>query len=116
MALATDILFGLPGAAPAVMDLPSIARVTKLPESRLVELAKTTSRRARSAPAAWQATITALDALGKAVGTVPRVFGALLGSADSSSDRLNPAMAVHRPAAWGRGPDAQDTWRLQQHP
>jgi malonate decarboxylase gamma subunit len=42
-ALATDVLFGLPGAAPAVMDMPSIARVTKLPESRLVELAKTTA-------------------------------------------------------------------------
>jgi len=41
-ALATDVLFGLPGAEPAVMDMPSIARVTKLPESRLVELAKTT--------------------------------------------------------------------------
>lgn len=41
-ALATDILVALPGATPAVMDMPSIARVTKLPESRLLELAKTT--------------------------------------------------------------------------
>ncbi len=41
-ALATDILVALPGAEPAVMDMPSIARVTKLPESRLQELAKTT--------------------------------------------------------------------------
>lgn len=42
-ALATDVLIGLPGAEPAVMDMPSIARVTKLPESRLQELAKTTA-------------------------------------------------------------------------
>ncbi|MEJ0015920.1 MAG: biotin-independent malonate decarboxylase subunit gamma [Acetobacteraceae bacterium] len=41
-ALATDILVALPGAAPAVMDLPSIARVTKLPEDRLKALAQTT--------------------------------------------------------------------------
>ncbi len=42
-ALATDILVALPGATPTVMDMPSIARVTKLPEERLVELAKTTA-------------------------------------------------------------------------
>ena len=41
-ALATDMLVALPGAEPAVMDMPSIARVTKLAESRLLELAKTT--------------------------------------------------------------------------
>ena len=41
-ALATDMLIGLPGAEPAVMDLPSVARVTKLPLDRLKELAKTT--------------------------------------------------------------------------
>jgi malonate decarboxylase gamma subunit len=41
-ALATDHLIGLPGAAPSVMDLPSISRVTKLPMDKLKELAKTT--------------------------------------------------------------------------
>jgi malonate decarboxylase gamma subunit len=41
-ALATDTLIGVPGAEPAVMDLPSMARVTKLPLDRLKELAKTT--------------------------------------------------------------------------
>ena len=41
-ALATDSLVCLPGAEPAVMDLPSIARVTKLPEDKLEDLAKTT--------------------------------------------------------------------------
>src|SRR5271156_5917851 len=41
-ALATDCLVGLPGAEPTVMDLPSMARVTKLPEEKLKELAKTT--------------------------------------------------------------------------
>ena len=41
-ALATDVLVGLPGAEPAVMDMPSISRVTKLPEARLLELAETT--------------------------------------------------------------------------
>ena len=42
-ALATDVLIGLPGATPRVMDLPSISRVTKLPVKALEELAKTTS-------------------------------------------------------------------------
>src|SRR6202789_673584 len=41
-ALAADTLIGLPGAEPAVMDLPSMARVTKLPLDTLKELAKTT--------------------------------------------------------------------------
>ena len=41
-ALATDRLIGLPGAEPAVMDLPSMARVTKLPEEKLKKLAETT--------------------------------------------------------------------------
>ncbi|WP_284947285.1 biotin-independent malonate decarboxylase subunit gamma [Acidisoma cladoniae] len=42
-ALATDMLIGLPGATPTVMDLPSVSRVTKLPVKTLEELAKTTS-------------------------------------------------------------------------
>ncbi len=41
-ALATDSLVALPGAEPVVMDMPSIARVTKLPEDKLQELAKNT--------------------------------------------------------------------------
>lgn len=41
-ALATDILVALPGAEPAVMDLPSMARVTKLPEEKLRQLSQTT--------------------------------------------------------------------------
>ena len=41
-ALATDILVALPGAEPAVMDLPSIARVTKLDLEKLKEMAKST--------------------------------------------------------------------------
>jgi malonate decarboxylase gamma subunit len=41
-ALATERLVGLPGAEPTVMDLPSVARVTKLPLDRLQQLAKTT--------------------------------------------------------------------------
>lgn len=39
---ATDVLVALPGAEPAVMDLPSMARVTKLPIEMLTELSKTT--------------------------------------------------------------------------
>ncbi|MDP9810132.1 malonate decarboxylase gamma subunit [Rhizobium tibeticum] len=42
-ALATDILVALPGAEPAVMDLPSMARVTKLPEDKLKELSQTSA-------------------------------------------------------------------------
>jgi malonate decarboxylase gamma subunit len=41
-ALATDRLVGLPGAEPTVMDLPSMARVTKLPLDRLKQLANST--------------------------------------------------------------------------
>jgi malonate decarboxylase gamma subunit len=41
-ALATERLVALPGAKPTVMDLPSVARVTKLPLDRLEQLAKTT--------------------------------------------------------------------------
>jgi malonate decarboxylase gamma subunit len=41
-ALATDDLVALPGAAPSVMDLASIARVTKLPRERLDAMARTT--------------------------------------------------------------------------
>ncbi|WP_232629680.1 biotin-independent malonate decarboxylase subunit gamma [Methylobacterium sp. Leaf118] len=41
-ALATRVLAGLPGANPTVMDLPSVARVTKLPLDRLEAMAKDT--------------------------------------------------------------------------
>lgn len=41
-ALATRVLVGLPGANPAVMDLPSMAKVTKLPIEVLEEKAKST--------------------------------------------------------------------------
>jgi malonate decarboxylase gamma subunit len=41
-ALATRVLVGLPGAAPAVMDLPSMSKVTKLSIEVLEEKAKST--------------------------------------------------------------------------
>ncbi|WP_226583633.1 biotin-independent malonate decarboxylase subunit gamma [Acuticoccus sediminis] len=41
-ALATDVLVALPEAEPAVMDLPSIARVTKLPQDWLAQMATST--------------------------------------------------------------------------
>jgi len=41
-ALSADTLVALPGAHPEVMDLPSMARVTKLPIERLQEMAKAT--------------------------------------------------------------------------
>ncbi|MCJ2091734.1 biotin-independent malonate decarboxylase subunit gamma [Methylobacterium sp. J-072] len=41
-ALATRILAALPGANPSVMDLPSVAKVTKLPLDKLQEMAKST--------------------------------------------------------------------------
>ncbi len=40
--LATRVLVGLPGATPAVMDLPSMAKVTKLSIEALEEKAKST--------------------------------------------------------------------------
>jgi malonate decarboxylase gamma subunit len=42
-ALATDRLVALPGAHPAVMDLPSMARVTKLPLALLEDKARETA-------------------------------------------------------------------------
>lgn len=42
-ALATRVLAALPGAHPSVMDLASVARVTKLPLERLEEMATSTS-------------------------------------------------------------------------
>lgn len=42
-ALATRLLLALPGAEPAVMDLPSMARVTKLPLALLQEKAKSSA-------------------------------------------------------------------------
>ncbi|WP_457105003.1 biotin-independent malonate decarboxylase subunit gamma [Methylobacterium sp. P5_C11] len=41
-ALATRVLAALPGANPSVMDLPSVARVTKLPLAKLEEMAQST--------------------------------------------------------------------------
>lgn len=41
-ALATRVLAALPGANPSVMDLPSVARVTKLPLETLQAMAKST--------------------------------------------------------------------------
>ncbi|MDM0015224.1 biotin-independent malonate decarboxylase subunit gamma [Variovorax sp. J22P168] len=41
-AMATRVLVGLPGADPVVMDLPSMAKVTKLPLEVLQEKAKST--------------------------------------------------------------------------
>ena len=41
-ALATRVLAALPGANPSVMDLPSVARVTKLPLATLEAMAKST--------------------------------------------------------------------------
>jgi malonate decarboxylase gamma subunit len=41
-ALATRVLVGLPGAEPAVMDLPSMSKVTKLPIEVLEQKAKST--------------------------------------------------------------------------
>ena len=41
-ALATRVLVALPGANPSVMDLPSVARVTKLPLATLEAMAKST--------------------------------------------------------------------------
>jgi malonate decarboxylase gamma subunit len=41
-ALSTRDLVALPGAEPSVMDLPSIARITKLPLERLAEMARST--------------------------------------------------------------------------
>ena len=56
-ALVDAVLVALPGAEPAVMDLPAMARVTKLPLEQLEELAKRrpSSRPASTADRNWRA-------------------------------------------------------------
>lgn len=41
-ALSTELLVAVPGAAPSVMDLPLIARITKLPLEKLEKMSETT--------------------------------------------------------------------------
>lgn len=41
-ALSTELLVAVPGAEPSVMDLPSIARITKLPIEKLERMAQST--------------------------------------------------------------------------
>ena len=83
--LATRVLVGLPGAEPAVMDLPSMAKVTKLSIEALQEKAKSTpvfapglSNLARmgAVQITWNDAVSLVDQL-----------EALLGSLPSSHDR-----------------------------
>jgi len=71
-ALATRVLVALPGATPAVMDLPSISKVTKLSMETLQEKAKSTPvfapglqnlARTGAVHVTWDATIPLVDQL-----------------------------------------------------
>ncbi|MEJ0085253.1 MAG: biotin-independent malonate decarboxylase subunit gamma [Pseudomonadota bacterium] len=79
-ALATRVLVGLPGADPVVMDLPSMARVTKLPLAVLQEKARSTSVFAPglqnlAATGAvhftWDETVPLVDQLDALLGNIP---------------------------------------------
>jgi malonate decarboxylase gamma subunit len=78
--LATRVLVGLPGAEPAVMDLPSMARVTKLSIEALQEKAKSTpvfapglSNLARmgAVQVTWSDTVSLADQLESLLDTMP---------------------------------------------
>ena len=78
--LATRVLVGLPGAEPAVMDLPSMARVTKLSIEALQEKAKSTpvfapglSNLARmgAVQITWTDTVSLADQLESLLGSLP---------------------------------------------
>jgi malonate decarboxylase gamma subunit len=78
--LATRVLVGLPGATPAVMDLPSMAKVTKLSMEALEEKAKSTpvfapglSNLARmgAVQATWNDTVPLADQLDTLLANMP---------------------------------------------
>jgi malonate decarboxylase gamma subunit len=78
--LATRVLVGLPGATPAVMDLPSMAKVTKLSMEALEEKAKSTpvfapglSNLARmgAVHVTWNDAVSLADRLDALLGNLP---------------------------------------------
>lgn len=78
--LATRVLVGLPGATPAVMDLPSMAKVTKLSMEALQEKAKSTpvfapglSNLARmgAVHVTWNDAVSLADRLDALLGNMP---------------------------------------------
>ena len=78
--LATRVLVGLPGAEPAVMDLPSMAKVTKLSIEALQEKAKSTpvfapglSNLARmgAVQITWNEAVSLADQLEALLGSLP---------------------------------------------
>ncbi len=80
-ALATRVLVALPGADPAVMDLPSMAKVTKLPVEVLQEKAKSTPVLAPGLPnlaktgavaAIWEENKSLADQLDALLATLPQ--------------------------------------------
>lgn len=99
-ALATDILVAVPGAAPSVMDLPSIARVTKLPLEQLEEMARTTPIFAPGlAPLAATGAVT--ETWDGAHGAYADRLDALLAAAPAGGDRRDELGAARggRPVA-----------------
>lgn len=79
-ALATRVLVGLPGATPAVMDLPSMSKVTKLSVEVLEEKAKSTPvfapgldnlARTGAVHIIWDASVPLVDQLETLLATLP---------------------------------------------
>lgn len=81
--LATRVLVGLPGATPAVMDLPSMVKVTKLSMAALEEKAKSTpvfapglSNLAQmgAVHATWSDTVSLADQLDTLLANMPATY------------------------------------------
>lgn len=103
-ALATRTLLALPGAEPEVMDLPSMARVTKLPLDVLQEKARTTPVFAPG-----------LDNLAR-MGAVDAVLDPARGLDAQVAEWLNkPADRIDRRAARGRPVASDVAQRVYEH-
>jgi malonate decarboxylase gamma subunit len=79
-AMATRVLVGLPGATPAVMDLPSVSKVTKLSIEILEEKAKSTPvfapglqnlAQTGAVHITWDEAVPLVDQLEKLLGNMP---------------------------------------------
>lgn len=90
--LVQDMLVAVPGGDPVVMDLPSIARVTKLPLERLEALAKDTPVFAPGLP------------YGLPIGAIAEVW-------DGGDLAAHLAEALNKPAG---GPDRRDALGLER--
>lgn len=103
--LATRVLVGLPGAEPAVMDLPSMAKVTKLSIEALQEKAKSTpvfapglSNLARmgAVQITWNDAVSLADQLEALLGSLPSAHDTRDTLGNERSGRVKAAEIAER--------------------